>query len=448
MPPKEEPSFPPPFECQMEQRGTGGCCGGSEWVNVTAHLDVAPDGQTLTLVIKGHHEDVEQGEKDYVVTHVDAFDDRRKYISLTGNFDNNETTCRFMKSDVKLQKWAANYKRFSRLKADRARVQNATKKTDYDTFNNSAGNTTSTDVNPIPEDPALSDPTGIMWVGTIFAHDKDNDGTINYDKPEEYNLEFDILVEHEDHEATSLEMTGDQIAAMCNNLIKAQILKRDKLFPKMMKMSTKEISFFLKPPKSPPGAPKVQVYCSAARYESLHTIIFILASEFTEKSACGGLVLDVLGGGDLGAGLLAKHFEEGCKGYTNKNPHPGNLFEGYNKQKRDAFQKALTERIKYRNDIYHENVRKAAENEEDLKKLKASLLQNMETIQDRSIKIKRNRKAAETMKANAGSLLKKAKVVESVACWKHCKWILCVSILITLILTGVVVFLYFYLKKK
>lgn len=39
--------------------------------------------------------------------------------------------------------------------------------------------------------------------------------------------------------------------------------------------------------------------------------IFILASEFTEKSACGGLVLDVLGGGDLGAGLLAKHFEEG-----------------------------------------------------------------------------------------------------------------------------------------
>lgn len=159
MPPKEEPSFPPPFECQMEQRGTGGCCGGSEWVNVTAHLDVAPDGQTLTLVIKGHHEDVEQGEKDYVVTHVDAFDDRRKYISLTGNFDNNETTCRFMKSDVQLKKWAANYKRFSRLKADRARVQNATKKTDYDTFNNSAGNTTSTEVNPIPEDPALSDPT-------------------------------------------------------------------------------------------------------------------------------------------------------------------------------------------------------------------------------------------------------------------------------------------------
>lgn len=52
------------------------------------------------------------------------------------------------------------------------------------------------------------------------------------------------------------------------------------------------------------------------------------------------------------------------------------------------------------------------------------------------------------MRANAGSLLKKAKVVESVACWKHCKWILCVSILITLILTGVVVFLYFYLKKK
>lgn len=31
-----------------------------------------------------------------------------------------------------------------------------------------------------------------MWVGTIFAHDKDNDGTINYDKPEEYNLEFDV----------------------------------------------------------------------------------------------------------------------------------------------------------------------------------------------------------------------------------------------------------------
>lgn len=451
MPPKNRRSAKP-ISCEIEVPGAGGCCGGSGWNPVNVSLGPAAEDDSWELVVDGS----EEGQQTHMVHGVTWMEHGQK-LSLSGSFPNNISALRLRPSASsaninptlkKFQDLSSEFSTWQKRQYEKNKHAGAPAgKVSY-----GATNTTEAEANPMTE-PELDD-TGIMWVGTIFAYDADKDGKINCDNPAEYKLESQVMTDQrhkpEDAPLQELDMDAATLESTCKKVIEGTLLKNPKYFDKLTNTSSKSLSFFLKG-GTDPDAPRVQAFCSAKKFHSWCTIVFILASEMTEKTASGELAKDILGGSsDVLGGLLLKHFKDACQGFTDDKPRNTSIFHaaGVNPQKVKAYEAELQKRIEIRNKANSKNLHDARKNEKLLEELKANLLKNMDTIQERSIKIKRNKKAAEATRNNAKILNTKAVEVYEVACWKHCKWILCSVTLITLIITAVVVILYFYLKKK
>jgi len=112
-----------------------------------------------------------------------------------------------------------------------------------------------------------------------------------------------------------------------------------------------------------------------------------------------------------------------------------------------CIQSAAAVCLQKQNGINYEMLMKEKQIDANMKTIRAQIMQNMETIEERRVKIKRNLNLAKEVDKTMDVLGSKATKVADITWWLKMKWYFICGFIATLILTGVVLFLYFYLKK-
>eukprot|EP00656_Telonema_subtile_P046308 TRINITY_DN526_c0_g1_i1.p1 TRINITY_DN526_c0_g1~~TRINITY_DN526_c0_g1_i1.p1 ORF type:complete len:430 (+),score=142.09 TRINITY_DN526_c0_g1_i1:88-1377(+) len=393
----------------------GGCCGGQSWKK--AEMMVNPDG---SLTVK---EDEEKGNQTKYASDV-KYEKGRLLITMDGQTREVKALHESAKAKHKLEKFQREFAaatKFPEKGSTPAKRQKPGK--GYGTVEHNTTSEEGADAEEPEED------TGVMWCGTCFTYDQDGDGSIDLKAENEYKLESQVIAD------SPFQFSGT--AKVAKQILEKHVLGT-KMWEKILKSNS--IHFKLKA-----GGADLQVYVGFKREWS--TLVFVLAADNTEVAACANLATDAPGGVlHHEQGLIRQHFGDKLKKAGGKMIERS-LFQGMNAAKKKKFDDDVQKKIKEVNDQNLKNLLLEQEGDTKLKELKEKLFRNMQTIEDRTIAISRNKKAAEQIQRNLNALKTGTKKVKEVACWKRCRRIICCTTLVTLLLTGVFLFLYFYLKK-
>jgi hypothetical protein len=270
---------------------------------------------------------------------------------------------------------------------------------------------------------------GIMWCGTIFAWDKDGDGNINMQNEEEY-IPMSEVADGEDEAAADENADSTDAGSLAKRVLKAHIFNPKKANWKKLQ-EEQNITFALD---------KQQVRI-VIRYEpKFNIVLFTLAGLLTQISVMDDFQKALLHGGVLNK--LSQKWKNNAKcGYGL------NILAEASAQERAEYDTQVAQEITTQNAINLDLLLKARQIDANLETIKQQIAQNMETIQERRVKIKRNLELAKQIDKSLNTLDTKATKVKEIAWWLKMKWYFICACTFTLILTAIVVVLYLYLKK-
>merc|ERR1740115_360436 len=253
---------------------------------------------------------------------------------------------------------------------------------------------------------------GIMWCGTIFVHDEDGDGDINMDSTEEYQTMSEVADGVEEGAVSE-----DGAGKLAKRVLKAHIFSSKKPNWKKLKKE-QDLTFALK---------KQQVRI-VVRYEpSVNLVIFSLAGVLTQISIMGDFHKALLTNGVL------KQLSNQFKGNAKKGKGL-NILALANQQQRDNYNTEVAAEITKQNGINYEMLMKEKQIYANMKTIRAQIMQNMETIEERRVKIKRNLNLAKEVDKTMDVLGSKATKVADITWWLKMKWYFICGFIATLIL--------------
>jgi len=268
---------------------------------------------------------------------------------------------------------------------------------------------------------------GIMWCGTIFVHDEDGNGDIDMDSTDEYQTMSEVADGVEEGSAEG--GSEDGAGKLAKRVLKAHIFKSTKTNWKKLQKE-QDLTFALV---------KQQVRI-VVRYEpSVNLVIFSLAGVLTQISVMSDFHKALLTNGVLKQ--LSNQFKANAKKGKGLN-----ILALANQQQRDNYNTEVSAEITKQNAINYDMLIKEKQIDANMKTIRAQIMQNMESIDERRVMIKRNLNLSKEVDKTMDVLGKKATKVAEISWWLKMKWYFICGFIATLIITGVVLFLYFYLK--
>jgi len=267
---------------------------------------------------------------------------------------------------------------------------------------------------------------GIMWCGTIFAWDEDGDGDIDMTKSDEY-LAMSEVADGIDEAAEGSE---DGAGKLAKRVLKAHIFSPEKTnWAKLQK--EEDLTFALQ---------KQQVRIVVKYAPSVNLVIFSLAGLLTQISVMSDFHNALLNNGVLKQ--LATQFK------NNEKKGKGlNILEKANEQQKANYDTQVAQEITKQNAINYGMLLKAKQSDENMATIRTQIMQNMETISERRVKIKRDLNLSKEVETSLNMLNTKATKVAEIAWWLKMRCWFIGGFIAFLILTAVILFLYFYLKK-
>jgi len=282
---------------------------------------------------------------------------------------------------------------------------------------------------------------GIMWCGTIFAWDKDGDGSIDTSASSE---EFQLMTEVANGEDEAPPSTDDPIAdgremsaaeqkkatspgKLAMRVLKGHIFGKVATWKKLQQ--EENITFELK---------KQNVKCVILYVPKMHMIMFSLAGLMTAIS-----VMDEFQNALLKKGGTLHALEQKHKNNTGRG-EGFNLLKEATAQERANYDAQVIAEIQTQNARNFQLLLNKKQTDQNLETLKAQYRQNMTAISERRVRIKRNKNLAQDVAKTTDGLDGKTTVVAEIAWWLKwkCRFIICFSISLAVIIICTVVYLY------